>query len=197
MAEIKDIMEKDNIPIYRPISEWNCLSKEDLREEIKKKILGFGMGGSTAHYQFVTEYQKKIKNTELEQRVNKILLELVDDVKSDAGGRAVYICATLQLEDAKERILLAIQKSNDIFIVIEKTTLGTDWSICFQYLKDLDWAVGILNIIEAKDFLTKQLDPLKGPMPEPVTKEYYLYHLAKSALEALRKIDPESAKKYT
>ncbi len=188
-------MEKDKIPTFKPISEWIQLTYEELKEEIKKNIMGFGMGGSTAHYHFAGEYKKKVDNTELKQSVDSILLELIGDIIY--GGRAIFICTDLRIEGAKEKICSALKKADDLFERMKQTPAVKDWSTYFGYLWELNSAVGRLNIEEAKDFLIKQLYPLKGPMPEPVTKEYYLYHLAKSALEALRKIDPESVKKYT
>lgn len=189
-------MEKGRCSANRPIFEWSQLTEDNLREEIKRRISGFGMSGSTAHFHFVQEYHKEIEHTEIKQKVDKILLEFIDDI-NDTGDRAIYICSDLQLKGTKEKILAVISKADKLFERIAKARLAKDWSIYIEYLRELNTAVYRLNITEAKDFLVKQIGYLsRKQVLEPMTKEFYLHHLAQSALESLKKVDPRFSSKY-
>lgn len=186
-------------PVYRALHEWNDLTYDELREEIKKNISGWGMAASSSHLNFISEFYKEIENIELKKRVDKVLIELMGEIKKDVGGRAIYICSTLRLEHSRDKILEILGKTDAIFKTIKETSKAIEWSTCITYLMELNNAIGLLNVddAKAKEFLIKQLPTLKSAVPQPMTKEYYLYYQsAPAALSALRKIDPELAKGY-
>ncbi len=189
-------MKEKEYPVYRPISEWPELNDEDLKEEVRKNIMGFGMGGSTSHYQFIQDYHETIERSELKESVDRILLELIDD-SARGGDRAIYISTDLKLTGVKEKLIASIGKAMQLFETMQKNPSMEEWGIQIQYFLQLNSSIMRLNIKEARELLVKQLDPLQWAPPSPgPNKEYYLYHLAQSALEVLKKIDPELAKGY-
>ncbi len=183
-------------PAYKPAFEWDRLSDEELKIEIRKNIQGLG-GWQAYHYlSFIPEYYTKLENSETKKKVDGILIELMSEVGYGVGERSIHICSNLRLENITERVLGIIGKTDQMFEIIRKSPVAEDWSTYIDYIREINNAVRFLNIVEAKDFLVKQLGPLDNPVPQPVTKEFYLYHLAQSALDTLKKIDPELAKKY-
>lgn len=189
-------MKEKEYPVDRSISEWPELNDEDLREEVRKSITGFGMGGSTAHHQFIRDYHETIVGSELKKKVDRILLELMSD-SFRGGDRAMYIATDLKLTGVKEELIASIGKAMQLFETLQPNPSMEEWGIQIQYFLQFNSSILQLNIKEARELLVKQLGPLQGPLPSPgPNKEYYLYHLAKSALEVLKKIDPELARKY-
>lgn len=184
-------------PAYKPVSEWSQLRDDELKIEIRKNIQGVGGWEGERYLSFIPECYEKLDDDEFRQRVDKILVELMSEVAYGVGERAIYVCSNLPLANIRERILEIIRKTDRMFEIINKSPVVEDWSTYIGYIRELDNAVRQLNLVEAKDFLTKQLSPLEKPSPKPVTKEYYLYYLAKSALDALKRIDPKLAKQYS
>lgn len=186
-------MEENKRSALLPLSEWAHLNEVDLRKEIIKKI----MNGETAYAYFIDEYRQKIENSDIKNGVDKILLDLIDQVDSGVGEQALLVCVHLMLIGIKEKILAILPKIEALCGNIQKNPFVEKCGIQIQYLFEFNLAVRRLNLKEAKDFLVKQLGPVKGLSPQPgVTKEFYLYQLAQSALDALKKIDPELAKKH-
>lgn len=183
-------------PAYKPASEWSQLSDEELQAEIRKNLQGLGGWEADRYLSFIPEYYRKLNDNETRKRVNGVLIKLMSEVAYGVGERAIYVSSSLFLDNTAQRILEIVGKTDRIFEIISKSPVVEDWSTYIGYLRELNNAVSRLNLVEAKDFLVKQLAPLRSPLPKPVTKEYYLYHLAQTALEALKKIDPELAKKY-
>ncbi len=182
---------------YKTVSEWNQLNCNELKEEIEKNILGMGMEGSTRFYSFIPEYYEQIKDHKLKKRVDKILLELIDNVESGVGGRMIYVCSRMELEGIREKVRRIAGKSDYLFGKIEQASEARDWNCYIEYITELNDAIGRLNMVELKDFLLKQLSSLRQPPPPPLTKEYYLHYMcARSALKALKQISPELVKGY-
>jgi hypothetical protein len=185
-----------------PVSEWDNLSDEQMEKEIKRKIIGAESGGMDAglkYIDFIQECYEKIATTDLRGRLNNILFELIDDIDSGVGERVIYILSNLQLRGVKEKLLEIVKNSRPLFDKMAKAPSleAKDWSNYMSYITELNNAIGRLKIAEAKDFLLKQLAPLKGAAPPPLTKEYYLYYMcARSALKALKEISPESVEGY-
>ena len=154
------------------------------------KIQGLGAG-------FIPDIYNQIPNDNLRIRVNKILLQLIDDAHGWVGERTIYICSEIPLEGIRGKLINVLQTVQNIFKSIDIAKNLEDCMNEISYIMQLNIAIGKLKVNEGKDFLIKQLNPLKNPAPPPPTKEYYLYHMsAKSALKALREINPELAKEY-
>ncbi len=181
-----------------PICKWDNLSDNELKEQIINSIADpSGMSAWAQTISFVPDIYNHISNDNLRKRVNQILLQLIDDTHGWVGERAIYICSEIPLEGIREKLINILQSVQDIFRSIDITTKLEDCTNEFSYIMQLNIAIGKLQISEGKDFLLKQLIPLKKTAPPPLTKEYYLYHMsAKSALKALRKIDPDLVKEY-
>lgn len=184
------------------VSNWDKYSDEELKDTVKKIIIGYGLDGmaaGNAYIDFIPKYYTKINNITTKERINKILFELIDDSKSSYAAGAIYICSTLQLMGIKEILLGIIDKVDNILKYIEEANDIRDrkFLIFIQYLSALNMAIGRLRISESKDYLIEQLSLLKKPVPLPLTKEYYIYQICgRSAFLALKEIEPELAKNY-
>jgi hypothetical protein len=180
------------------VSDWDNLNDNELREQIINSISDPGGWSSWEQtIRFIPGIYNQISNDNLKKRVNKILLQLTDDVHTWVGERAIYICSEIPLEGIREKLINILQTVQNIFKSIDVVKKLEDCMNEISYIMQLNIAIGKLQINEGKDFLLKQLTPLKKPAPPPLTKEYYLYHMsAKSALKALREINPELVKEY-
>ncbi|MCL5879075.1 MAG: hypothetical protein M1428_04685 [Deltaproteobacteria bacterium] len=176
---------------------WKALDRSSLKTLVKNIILNTASEGSAHFYHFVSEYYNYITDVKLKDRINDILLGLIDDMDG-VGGQVIELCLALQLSGIEERILNIINNTDRIFEALGKATEKDRWAINIIYVCALDHAIEKLNIVEAKDFLIKQLYPLKGPKPiPPETKEYYFYRMCTlSALRSLEQINPDLAQQY-
>ena len=180
------------------ISHWGNLSDHELEEQITNSIAD--PGGWSAWEQtmkFIPDIYNQIVNDNLKKRVNQILLRLTDNPHGWVGERAIYVCSEIPIEGIREKLIYILQTVHEILMTIDIAKKVEDCINEISYIMQLNIAIGKLKISQGKDFLLKQLAPLKRTAPPPLTKEYYLYHMsAKSALQALRNIDPDLVKEY-
>lgn len=154
------------------------------------------MYGGGAHLGFIRQYLVEDACSGIRDRVDKIILALIGRIDDGVGERAVRICSDLKLRGAKEKILQALPKVESLYEEMKSATGLDMFGIKLQYLLEFDQAIINLEIKEAFSFIEKQLGPLNSPTPPPVTKEYFLFFIAKKAFDALSFKAPELAKKY-
>lgn len=170
------------------ITKWSNLQRDELKEEVLHAIMGQGMGGSTQYLLFTDAYFEKIGDEKTKNEVLNIIKEFAEDIGALPSSRAIYLLGELPILDKKETILRIIGLLNPIVEDILKGEGVPDSSAdVFDYICELNKLIGRLNLFEGKLFLENQTAYLQYPMPEPITKEYYFYHLcARSAAESLR-----------
>jgi hypothetical protein len=178
-------------PASTPMSEWGSLNDEALEKEIKDILWGDYEWGKSS-----VSFVRQIKNDELRGRIDRIILALMDDIQF--GRYAMSIAPDiLEPERFRSKVLAIVKTSQALFQKIDLSKRVEDCMNEFMYIIELNTAIGKLRIIEAEDFLLKQLTPLKKPAPPPLTKEYYFYYgCARSALKALKEISPESVEEH-
>ncbi len=191
--ELAEKYKRSDVSIPLPPSVWSNLREEDLQEELVKYI----MNGNYAHLDLIEKYPKHIVNSSIKDRVDKIILDLVIGTDASIGERAIEICSSLNLNGAKEKVLMALPKVESLYEEM-RTITGLEPFGNLQYLLQFNHAVAKLNLIEAVNFIEKQAGPIKGPVVQllPLTPEYYLLFIATTALKVLYKIAPELAEKY-
>ncbi len=168
--------------LHKHISHWNTLNYADLKDEVKKVISGRGLGGmaaGNAYVDFVPKYYAKIKDNATKERINKILFDLIDDYENGYASGAIYISSTLRMKGIKEKLLSCIDNIDSFLKYIFETSNIQDrkFNILIQYLSTLNMAIGKLEISEAKEYLIKQIQPLRNKPPQPLTKEHIFYYV--------------------
>lgn len=178
--------EKNDPTKSLPLSEWPSLSERDLKLEVSKRIIYW----ETPNHYFIEPYQQ-IEHSNLKDKVDKILLDLIGQFNDGVGEKALYVCVHFRLRGLSEKILALLPQAEALYSDIKKNPVKEEWGIQIQYLLEFNSAVKALGLKEGRDFLVKQLNPLKAAPPQPATKEFYLYQLAQFASDALKKIDLE------
>lgn len=179
------------------VSKWMSLNHEELRMEIRKAILGQGMASSSQYLHFNEQYLAGIENAELRDLVLRIVVETMKDVQDYAASRALYIFTILDVDDKKKVVVDIVRsKEGDIDKLTDSSMPVPELMRNLEYLYELNMAIGRLFLVEGKEFLLKQLKTGRKPAPMPPTNEFFIYHLSeKSALESLKVLDPELAKR--
>jgi hypothetical protein len=180
------------------VTTWICLNHEELRKEIRSTILGQGMASSSQYLRFNEEYLARIESPELLNNVIRILVETMKDVQDDAASRALYIFTSLTVDDKQQVVLELIRsKEGNISKLTNSSLPVPDLMRNLEYLCELNRAIGRLFLVEGKEFLVKQLKTGRKTTPIPPSNEFFVHELSeKSALQSLRVLDPELAKKF-
>lgn len=91
-----------HINLMKMIKRWESLSNEELMTEIKIELFGTGWNSSTSHFTFVRDLYPNIGNDILRERVNRVLLSIMDPSKPVDSDMALYACSHLNIPGTVE-----------------------------------------------------------------------------------------------
>lgn len=106
------------IDLLKMIERWKSLSDADLTNEVTTELVGTGWNSSTSHFIFVNDLYVNIQDPHLRQRVDNVLLAMAEPAQLDENtqekcGRAIYVCAKLQIPGTRERLANLIKLIKD------------------------------------------------------------------------------------